>query len=577
MPFSSAGKISWTGGFGVMSAAGISPILPSCGISVTSPALNTNRTIVKPSHWSNTQPKPSAVTVATNGLVGNGSSVVFTRSSGDFTAEPGFRVGGRVSIASMTDGTANVTDKVITAVSALTVTYTDTYNSTTDGGTITSRMVAEPAQGSNVTEPDSAQGWCNDLRFRDAANNTAPAGTAGIVPSYAGFTVFNTTGTYMILLDPQNGYHGVFNTSDQTAKCTFSDFNTAGITSEARSPRWSKLHSDRLYFVSGNALKYMAVDTSCTVPVTVHTFSEYTTLVSIGGPPGGGEGDLILSTGNEELVAMVGCDASDCLTGDAHVFLYNITTDTKGTVRDVSSEYFGSGKQLDNVRPCPSGKMILQGDTGPTLEILYLNSDATTNRTISTGALYHTGSCVVDASGDEVFVAIKNDSTGPTGCTIGVVKVRASDSTQTCLWSLSNADSGGGSNFQLGNGHVSTPSGYWSVVTLPSVTGNENDATLQSYWLDGDGGSNEAWSRGSGEIILVKHDGTTAYRLVRPRCVVFNSTSEKYRWNWKASASQVLTSDTTGTVPKYVAYSCHWPTDASTGDNVAHTNLVTVR
>src|SRR5262249_31446902 len=88
-------------------------------------------------------------------------------------------------------------------------------------------------------------------------------------------------------------------------------------------PRWSRSDPSTLYFVNGNAFKQLNVETGAIT--TVHVFSEY------GAISGHGESDICFD-GNHFVFA-----------GDnRYVFVYEISTNTKGPVFDNGGHGFDS-------------------------------------------------------------------------------------------------------------------------------------------------------------------------------------------------------------------------------------------
>src|SRR4030095_5898879 len=88
-------------------------------------------------------------------------------------------------------------------------------------------------------------------------------------------------------------------------------------------PRWSRRDPNVLYYVRGNQLKSYNVGTNATT--VVHAFTEYTSI------SGNGESDI--SFDGDHFV----------LAGDRRfIFLYEISTNTKGAVLDANGHGFDS-------------------------------------------------------------------------------------------------------------------------------------------------------------------------------------------------------------------------------------------
>src|SRR5882724_1651787 len=184
-------------------------------------------------------------------------------------------------------------------------------------------------------------------------------------------------------------------------------------------PRWSRRDSNTVYYhpISSNQLK--RYDTATDARALVRTFAEYSAISGLG------ESDL--SEDGDHLV----------LVGDhREVFVYEISTDTKGPVLDTT----GRG-DFDNVYITPDNNVLVSwyADGGGRFQgvelydrnMRFLRQAATT--------LAHMD-VTRDVNGDEVLVLANAADPQPV-CLNGVVRVRLADGSQTCLisldWSLS--------------------------------------------------------------------------------------------------------------------------------------------
>jgi len=253
-------------------------------------------------------------------------------------------------------------------------------------------------------------------------------------------------------------------------------------------PRWSRRDSNTVYYhpISSNQLK--RYDTATDARALVRTFAEYSAISGLG------ESDL--SEDGDHLV----------LVGDhREVFVYEISTDTKGPVLDTT----GRG-DFDNVYITPDNNVLVSwyADGGGRFQgvelydrnMRFLRQAATT--------LAHMD-VTRDVNGDEVIVRANAADPQPI-CRNGVVKVRLADGSQTCLiafdWSLAF--------------HVSAPDAAgWVIVstytpTYPSAV--------------------SGWVPYANEILQIRLDGSEVRRLAHHRSRSLNP----YWYTPRASVSR---------------------------------------
>ena len=520
---------------------------PTCGsASSTGASGNGSRPIMIADHWSTTQAKPS-LAVGTNAAVGNGSTIVITVGTDPTSGSPRFRVGGRANL-DVADASADG-NYTITALSSTTITVSSSYNGTTGTGTVKAIMYSDLAEGATLTDPATG---CVTTKVIN-----------GSVPSYSGWNAINYTNEYYLAFDLTASTFKIIRLSDRAVVCTTSNMSTAGVFGEGASPRWGRTSGTQytLYFFSfnSNVLKKLSnVTSSCTSTTNVKTFTGYAA-VDIGG----NEGDLTLSTTGDEIGAFRGCSVDyTCASGTREIFLYNITDDVKGTVRNIAAD------SPDNYRACPDSKMVYQTGTSMVL----LNSDGTTNRTI-VGLNLHISSCVGDGAGNYYVVGdigSNDDATLTTSpdCEPGFVAINVATSAGTCLWNKTNASESGAAcntgSCNL-NGHISIGADQaWAILTINDDGGaNVNEASLSSSW-------DTNWDRGSSEVVACKLDGTSCYRLAHLR----RGGGGSYRKLPKCSSAMVYDAPA-GSAPKYVVCGVDWR-DGS-GDAGTDTLLITVR
>ncbi|HUP25819.1 MAG TPA: hypothetical protein VNB06_23120, partial [Thermoanaerobaculia bacterium] len=172
-----------------------------------------------------------------------------------------------------------------------------------------------PSQGLSYHDPIfGSEVW----RLSDAlrtTNNADGGNLTFVMDEYSTINVFNQDNSlfllqhdsYFALYDAQRRYLG----------------DLPWEIHASSEPRWSRADSRVLYFLNGNRLR--RYDTSTGALSTVRTFEEYQRI------SGNGESDICFD--GDHLV----------LSGDGrHIFVYEISTDTKGKVLDTGGRSFDS-------------------------------------------------------------------------------------------------------------------------------------------------------------------------------------------------------------------------------------------
>ena len=171
-----------------------------------------------------------------------------------------------------------------------------------------------PAAGSSYVDPvfgSTIKRMSNSLVEPNAAmgSGTLPF----ISDEYSSMSPFNSDNSRILGL--HFSYFGLYDGSGNLAK----NLNVCASCE----PRWSRTNPNVLYFISGNLLKRLDVSTDAVS--VVHTFREYASIT------GKGESD-ISADGNHFVFA-----------GDnSSIFVYEISTDTKGAVFDTAGRGFDS-------------------------------------------------------------------------------------------------------------------------------------------------------------------------------------------------------------------------------------------
>jgi hypothetical protein len=234
-------------------------------------------------------------------------------------------------------------------------------------------------------------------------------------------------------------------------------------------PRWSRTDPNVLYDVFRNEI--WRWDAAADAWTRVRAFAEYSTV------HGRGESDICFD--GDHLV----------LVGDDHdIFVYEISTDTKGPALDAT------GHGFDNVHIAPGDQVVVtwyETGEGPLSGVELYDRDMRFQRQLApVGGHMDVGR---DVDGQAVALWINAaDPQAPAGCQNGVVKIRLADGQRTCV-------------LPLGWGmaaHVSAPdAGEWFFVS----TYAPDDPVLG------------AWRRYTGEVLQVRLDGSEVRRLAHHR------------------------------------------------------------
>jgi len=334
-----------------------------------------------------------------------------------------------------------------------------------------------PASGQSFTDPV----FGTPIKRLSDAPRLADAASGGnltwVLNEYATMSAFNHDNTRLILL--HNSYFGLYDGSGVFVR------NLPFEIHAGSEPRWSRTNSSVIYYINGNRLKQYDVSNGATS--VVHTFSEY------GSISGRGESDICFDGSHFVLV------------GDGrHIFVYTVSTDTKGPVLDTG------GRAFDSVYITPDDNVTvswMQTGTARYAGVELFDRNMVFRRQVmrSGGHMDVTR----DATGAEVIVWTNSNDPAPIPCDNGIVKVRLSDGQQTCLrtldWSLAP--------------HISCPdsSGWCFVGTYapsePSPT---------------------SWPAYTNELLQVKLDGSEVRRLAHHR----SRRRNDYNYQPKASVSR---------------------------------------
>jgi hypothetical protein len=247
-------------------------------------------------------------------------------------------------------------------------------------------------------------------------------------------------------------------------------------------PRWSRSDPNVLYYVSANDLLKLDVRTG--VSTLVRSFAEYAAI------RGRGESDISRDGDHFVFAADERPGPGGPGLANRYVFVYTISTDTKGPVLDTAGHAYNSlyitpanGVLIGWL---PSGTARFTG-----VELFDQNLVFQRQLTHALGHMHLTR----DTNGEDVLVWTNSNDPQPlANCPNGIVKVRLQNAQQSCLlrldWSLA--------------AHVTAPDGNgWAFVE--TYAPGDPPPVVPGWPLYGN------------EILQVKLDGTSTRRLLHHR------------------------------------------------------------
>lgn len=332
-----------------------------------------------------------------------------------------------------------------------------------------------PSAGTTYTDPifgTPIKRITDAVNTRDNADGTK--NLSFIVNEYPPVCPFNKDGTLLLL--QHQGYYGLY-----TGDGHYLDDLPREIIASGE-PRWSRTDPRVVYFKAGNTLK--ACDVLSKTIKVVRVFSEYYKI------SGRGESDMCW---DGDHIVLVG--------DDRYIFVYTISTGTKGAWLDTNfksfdSVYISADDQV-TVTWAASGTGRLQGIELFDKNMKFLRQIARAGGHMDMGR---------DTNGDAV--AVWASAADPTPlCPNGVVKIRLADGKQTCLL---------------------TPD--WNLAFHISCDDNGH-ALVSTYRPD----ESKPWAPYTNELIWLTLDGSAKpERLAHHRSLPFNT----YNWQSKASVSR---------------------------------------
>jgi hypothetical protein len=331
-----------------------------------------------------------------------------------------------------------------------------------------------PAVGQSYTDAVFGVSIKRVSNSRTMTNNAVSGPLTFVSTEYPTASPFNSDNTRLIL--QHAGYFGLYDGSGTYLK------DLAFSANAATEPRWSRTDPNALYYVTGNSLMKLNVDTGASI--VVRAFNEYAAI------RGRGESEISLDGDHFVFAADELPSATAPGVINRYVFVYEISTNTKGAVLDTVGHLFN---QLylapDNsvaIGWLDSGSARFAG-----VELFDRNMVFQRQLTRAIGHMHLTR----DTNNDDLLIWTNSNDPQPiANCENGVVKVRLSDARQTCLlqldWSLAV--------------HITAPDGNGWVF-------------VETYDPSEPPPAAPAWKLYSNEILQIKLDGTETRRLLHHR------------------------------------------------------------
>ncbi len=326
-------------------------------------------------------------------------------------------------------------------------------------------------------------------RLSDAVNTPNHAASGNLLwigTEYPTASPWNVNNSWLIL--QHQGYFGLYDGGGTYVRDLPFSVNAA------TEPRWSRTDPNVLFYVSGNRL--MRLDVSAGASSIVRTFSEYSAI------RGRGESDI--SRDGDHFVF-----AGDAPGGLAnrYVFVYQISTNTKGAVLDTIGHSFNQ-LYLASDNSVALGWIAAGTARYSGVELFDRNMIFQRQLTRAIGHMRLTR----DTNGADVLIWTNSGDPQPIpNCQNGIVKVRLSNAQQTCLLQLD-----------------------WSLAVHITAGDGDGWAFVETYDPADPPASTPAWKPYTNEIIQVKLDGTEARRLLHHR----SRQTANYEYQPRATVSR---------------------------------------
>jgi hypothetical protein len=341
----------------------------------------------------------------------------------------------------------------------------DTFQPPSSGGTY-----EDPVFGTTIKRVSAAM---------TMTDNASRSGLTTIGTEYSTASPFNSDGSRLIL--QHNSYFGLYNGNGDYLR----DLPFAAHTSSE--PRWSRTDPNVLYFVNGNSLKKLEVASGAIT--NLRTFSEYGSISGMGESDISRDGDHFVFAGDRR-----------------HVFVYEISSGTKGQTLDTS------GHSFNNLYITPNNSVALGWLANGSgryngVELFDRNMNFQRQLTHAIGHQHLTR----DTNGDDVLIWNNSNDAQPIACQNGIVKVRLSDARQTCLLELD-----------------------WSLAVHITAGDGDGWAFVETYAPSDPFPQSSNWAPYTNEILQVKLDGSETRRLLHHR----SRPHDSYVYQPKVSVSR---------------------------------------
>jgi len=309
-------------------------------------------------------------------------------------------------------------------------------------------------------------------RVSDAVNTPNHAASGNLLwigTEYPTASPFNSNNSSLIL--QHQGYFGLYDGNGTYVK------DLPFAVNAGTEPRWSRTDPNALFYVSGNQLMKLSV--SAGTSSTIHTFSEYSAIR--------GRGESEISRDGDHFVF-----AGDAPGGLANrdVFVYEISTDTKGTVLDTT------GHPFNQLYLAPDNSVALGWIATGTarfngVELFDRNMTFQRQVTHAIGHMHLTR----DTNGDDVLIWTNSDDPQPiSNCQNGIVKVKLLNAQQTCLLQLD-----------------------WSLAVHITAGDGNGWVFVETYDPTDVPASTPDWKVYTNEILQLRLDGSEVRRLFHHR------------------------------------------------------------
>jgi hypothetical protein len=322
-----------------------------------------------------------------------------------------------------------------------------------------------PSVGSSYVDPVFGTTFTrvSDAAQTSSADDGQPL--SFVAAEYSTKSPFNSDNSKLLLIE--FSYFALYDAvTRQRVKPFCCSFPIVAASSE---PLWSRTDPNLFYFHPAGSNQLMTYNVATNVVKLVRTFSEYSSISAKGESEMSYDGDHIVLSGD----------------GD-QIFVYTISTDTKGPVFETSGKNpFG----WDAVYITPDNNVLIAWHTNGASryqgEELYDQNMNFLRQVSSSNGHKHV---TRDVDGSEVLVKINSADPIPNpNCENALVKIKLATAQQTCLLQL---------DFSL-SAHVSAPDhGGWMFAET------NNHSRVSSPWFPY-----------TNELLQIKLDGTEVRRL----------------------------------------------------------------